>query len=124
MGLFFKSNDDIIKKYLKEKNISYKFNEGRYELTLTLKDNVIIYPYFKITEDNFSFIINLKKTDDNNKLLDKINTFNVISKYLVCKLNEGILYLEYNSIIDNNIKDILDNIFLNISALANEIDEL
>jgi len=130
MGLFghSKQKDKLI-KYLKEKNISSNEKNGKIEIELLFKDKGFsLYPYFVVDDDNdyFSIIINLKKVEKTSvDLLEKINDFNLLSQYFTLKIsNDNILYLEYNSIFNDNIKDIFDCTINSLYSLSEAIDNI
>lgn len=130
MGLFghSKQKDKLI-KYLKEKNISSNEKNGKIEIELLFKDKGFsLYPYFVVDDDNdyFSIIINLKKVEKTSiDLFEKINDFNLLSQYFVLKVsNDNVLYLEYNSIFNDNIRDIFDCAINSLFGLSNAIDSI
>ncbi len=130
MGLFghSKQKDKLI-KYLKEKNISSNEKDGKIEIELLFKDKGFsLYPYFVVDDDNdyFSIIINLKKVEKTSvDLFEKINDFNLLSQYFTLKIsNDNILYLEYNSIFNDNIKDIFDCTINSLYSLSEAIDNI
>ena len=130
MGLFghSKQKDKLI-KYLKEKNISSTEKDGKIEIELLFKDKGFsLYPYFVVDDDNdyFSIIINLKKVEKTSvDLFEKINDFNLLSQYFTLKIsNDNILYLEYNSIFNDNIKDIFDCTINSLYSLSEAIDNI
>ena len=130
MGLFghSKQKDNLI-KYLKEKNISSNEKDGKIEIELLFKDKGFsLYPYFVVDDDNdyFFIIINLKKVEKTSvDLFEKINDFNLLSQYFTLKIsNDNILYLEYNSIFNDNIKDIFDCTINSLYSLSEAIDNI
>lgn len=130
MGLFghSKQKDKLI-KYLKEKNISSNEKNGKIEIELLFKDKGFsLYPYFVVDDDNdyFSIIINIKKIEKTSvDLFEKINDFNLLSQYFTLKIsNDNILYLEYNSIFNDNIKDIFDCTINSLYSLSEAIDNI
>ena len=130
MGLFGrKTVYDEIKKLFIEKNTSI---EGENPITFQLNlDKYSLFPYITLNDNkdysNISFMINLRKANnDNNQLFNNINSFNMKSKYLVCKLNtDNILILEYNTFVNvDNVKPIINDIIESVFSLQEEIDLL
>ncbi len=125
MALFRNSQRDKIMKYFKENKITYNESNNKIETEIIFSSkNISLYPYFVIDDDNnyFSIIINIKKYND-KKLADiyqKINDFNLISQYFVAKISsDNILYLEYNTIYSDNLKDIYE---ASVGSLDNLLD--
>lgn len=126
MGLFSKKTikDELI-KYLIEQNISIE-GENPYSFQLNL-NNYSLFPYITIKDNNFSFMINIRRVDNINlQVLNNINNFNLKSKYLTCKINnDNVIVLEYNSLVNtDNVKIILENIIESVFNLNNLIDLL
>jgi len=131
MGLFShaKQKDKLI-KYLKEKRISVAEVNGKLEVEFAfLGCGISLFPYFIINDDEnyFSMIVNIKKVSDkkNIELYDKINNFNLSSQYFTLKLSQdNVLFLEYNTIIDDNIKEIFDLMSDSLNELIEVINNL
>ena len=131
MGLFShtKKKDKLI-KYLNEKNISVNDKNGKVEIEIMFKDKgYSLFPYFVIDEDNeyFSIVINLRKVTEKTSvdLYTKINEFNLISQYFTLKIsNDNILFLEYNTLFDDNLKDIFDEVKESLFELKDVIDTI
>ncbi len=117
---------DSFVKYLNEKNISYNNEDGCISFELFFNNlKYSLFPYVNLDETNneMSVIINLKKIDTvyNLKEINKINEFNLKSKYFVLKFNSSnILYLEYNAIVNN---DILEDLFNNLTSSLFDLEE-
>lgn len=130
MGLFSRKNvKEEIKKLFIEKNTTIE-GDNPYTFQLNL-NKFSLFPYITINENkdyiNLSFIINLRKVEAiNNQIYININSFNMKSKYLVCKLNmDNILILEYNTIINvDNTRTIINDIIESVFSLEEEIDLL
>jgi len=131
MGLFShaKQKDKLI-KYLKEKRISVAEVNGKLEVEFAFPGyGISLFPYFIINDDEnyFSMIVNIKKVSDkkNIELYDKINNFNLSSQYFTLKLSQdNVLFLEYNTIIDDNIKEIFDLMSDSLNELIDVINNL
>ena len=87
MGLFGrKTVYDEIKKLFIEKNTSI---EGENPITFQLNlDKYSLFPYITLNDNkdysNISFMINLRKANnDNNQLFNNINSFNINNGYIV-----------------------------------------
>lgn len=131
MGLFShtKKKDKLI-KYLNDKNISVNDKNGKIEIEIAFKDKgYSLFPYFIIDEENeyFSMVINLRKITEkiSVELYAKINEFNLISQYFTLKIsNDNILFLEYNTLFDDNLKDIFDEVNKSLFELKDVIDTI
>lgn len=126
MGLFSKKTikDELI-KCLIEQNISIE-GENPYSFQLNL-NNYSLFPYITIKDNNFSFMINIRRVDNINlQVLNNMNNFNLKSKYLTCKINnDNVIVLEYNSLVNiDNVKIILENIIESVFNLNDLIDLL
>ena len=130
MGLFSrKTVIDEIKKLFNERNTSIE-GDNPFSFQLHL-NKYSLFPYITINLNNdytnLAFIINLRKIDNiTNQLYINMNSFNMKSKYLVCKLNmDNILILEYNTIVNtDNVKSILNDVIESVFSLEEEIDLL
>ena len=126
MGLFSKKTiKDEMKKYFNEQNISYE-GENPYTFQLNL-NNYSLFPYITLKDNNFSFMINIRRVDNINlQVLNNMNNFNLKSKYLTCKINnDNVIVLEYNSLVNiDNVKIILENIIESVFNLNDLIDLL
>ncbi len=130
MGLFSrKTVIDEIKKLFNERNTSIE-GDNPFSFQLNL-NKYSLFPYITINLNNdytnLAFIINLRKIDNiTNQLYINMNSFNMKSKYLVCKLNmDNILILEYNTIVNtDNVKSILNDVIESVFSLEEEIDLL
>lgn len=127
MGIFRSSQKDKLIKYFKDNNIAYNEINNKVETEITFNEfNISLYPYFSVSEDYFSIIINIKKITEklNVDFYQKINNFNLVSQFFVAKISaENILYLEYNSYFSDNIKDIFENVIGSLNDLINFIEE-
>lgn len=130
MGIFRSKEKDKLIKYFKENNISYNETDNKIETEIVFKDkNISLYPYFVINdaEDYFSIVINLKEISGKVTidLYQKINSFNLISQYFVMKLSENnILYLEYNTVYTDNLKDIFESSIGSLNSLLEYIENI
>lgn len=129
MGLFHSKPKDKLIKYFRDNNISFNDNDGRVETEIIIPNtNISVFPYFKIIDDEnyISIVINIKKISGkiNVDLYEKINYFNLSSKYFVMKLSNNILYLEYNTIYDDNIVDIYNEAITSLNELIEFIDNI
>ena len=122
-----KEKDKLI-KYFKENNIAYNEVGNKIETEIVFKDkNISLYPYFMVEEDYFSIIINIRKITEklNLDLYQKINSFNLVSQYFVAKIsNENILYLEYNTLYTDNLRDIFESSISSLNELLSFIETI
>ena len=122
-----KEKDKLI-KYFKENNITYTEESNKIETEIVFKDkNISLYPYFKVEEDYFSIIINIRKLTEklNLDLYQKINSFNLVSQFFVAKIsNENILYLEYNTLYTDNLRDIFESSISSLNELLSFIEAI
>ncbi|RIA78330.1 hypothetical protein EI71_00281 [Anaeroplasma bactoclasticum] len=145
MGLFdrFKKTDednsknkkntklqDGVKKQLEAKNITVTLDDngkGSFELIMP-KEGYSLYPYYVTNSDKkeLSIIINLRKIDNDLMISDyeRINAFNLKSKYFQAKIKDRILYLEYNTKVDSSKSEIIHEVIESVFILSKEIDEL
>ena len=126
MGLFSKTDLEKLVKYLNKKEISFEKEDDKISLQIVMKNsNYTIFPYLEIKKDGIlAFCVNLKNVKPSLELYEKINDFNTRSKLLSAKINENILYLEYNSYIFDNIVNLFENILNELFLLEEEIDVL
>ena len=120
-----KNSSDIIIKYFKEKSIEYEYKNNIFSFNLSL-DGCILNPYLLIDDNILSIMVNIRElTKKDNNIYEKLNNFNVISKIFNAKVKNNVIYLEYNTLIDNdNIEDIFDIILLSLSELSLQINDL
>ncbi len=131
MGLFghAKQKDRLI-KYLKEKKISVIEKNGKLETEFSFPGKGFsLFPYFVVDDDEsiFSIIINIKKVTDkkNIEFYEKINDFNLSSQFFTLKLSaDDVLFLEYNTQMDDNIKELFDMISDSLNELIDSINSL
>lgn len=123
-----KSIKDSLIKYLNEQGVTYKEELGCLSFDLYFKKSeYTVYPYLKINENNeeLSIIINLREVLDSFKDYSRINNFNCQSKYMIAKVRDGLLYLEYNCHVTyDNLAIVLENAVESLFALQEEIDKL
>ena len=127
MGLFSRSKIDKLMKYFKERNISINQNNSKYEFEINFPNKKFnLFPYFTLDEDYISIVINIKRINDKeiNQILPKVNGFNVKSIYFTMKIYNNIVYLEYNTFLDDTFKQYLDEVFGSLSGLEDDIDLL
>ena len=86
-----------------------------------------LYPYYRIdtTTKELSIIINVRNVSEDITidLYNKINAFNIKSKYLIAKLKDRIIYLEYNTKVDSHKSEIIHEVIESVFMLSKEIDE-
>ncbi len=125
MGLFLKSDLDKLIKHLNKKEINFKKEDDKISFELVMKNkNFMIYPYMTIDDDVLSMCINLSKVDKiNNDLCEKINEFNLKSKFFTLKIKNHILFIEANQLIDD-INLLFDKMVENLFELEDELDNL
>jgi hypothetical protein len=92
------------------------------------KEGYSLYPYYVTNSDKkeLSIIINLRKIDNDLMISDyeRINAFNLKSKYFQAKIKDRILYLEYNTKVDSSKSEIIHEVIESVFILSKEIDEL
>lgn len=117
-----KKASDILVKYLDENKIHYEIKDNVVSFELEL-GSYSIFPYFEVDDikNMLSVVVNVceKKLTDN--LLRKVNEFNLKSKYFAAKVNNNIIYLEYNVKIDT---DIVADVFKDLIASLNQLEEI
>ena len=122
-----KEKDKLI-KYFKENNITYTEVSNKIETEIVFKDkNISLYPYFKVDDDYFSIIVNIRKITEklNLDLYQKLNSFNLVSQFFVAKIsNENILYLEYNTLYTDNLRDIFESTISSLNELLSFIETI
>ena len=121
---------ESVKKTLEAKNISVSLDDdgkGSFELVMP-KEGYSLYPYYRIdtTTKELSIIINVRNVEEDITidLYNKINAFNIKSKYLMAKLKDRIIYLEYNTKVDSHKSEIIHEVIESVFMLSKEIDEL
>jgi len=130
MGLFSHSKQkDKIIKYIKNENISYDVKNDKIVIELMFKDKGFsLSPYFIVDdeEDDFSMVINIKKIDKvNTDIYEKINSFNMSSKYFSMKISkENIIYIEYNTNIDDNVVKVFELLVASLYELSDIISNI
>ncbi len=130
MGLFSKTKQkDKLLKYFNENKISVDKKNDKLAIDfIPQNQDYTLHPYFVVDDENdsFSIIINIKKIDKINiDIYKKINDFNLSSKYFVMKIsNDNIIYLEYNSLIDDNAVDVFIEVIDSINNLGNAINNI
>lgn len=122
--LFRKDLDDVITKYLKDEEIDYKYNNNIYSFELNFS-SFSLNPYFMISDDILTFMVNIKMLGKRDNVLDLLNDFNLKSKFFTAKTKNNILYLEYNTYVNtHNIIDILDILIAELNSLNEDIDRM
>ena len=111
-------NDNISLDEENSKILSFEisFSEAKFNL----------YPYFKINEEEsiLSIECNVRKIEKEN-VYEKINNFNLISKYFTLKLKDNILYLEYNTKVNiDNVYEVAKLAINSLTELQFEIDKI
>ena len=124
MGLFNKSKEEKLIKFLKEKKISYNEHDGLIELSLNFSNNkYFLHPYLKIENDDIYITINLRRCNKKDNLYDNINNFNLLSKFFKAIIKNDLLFLSYNGYYSGDNEQILE-ILNSLYSLENEIDNL
>lgn len=124
MGLFNKSKEEKLIKFLKEKKISYNEHDGLIELSLNFSNNkYFLHPYLKIENDDIYITINLRRCNKKDSLYDNINNFNLLSKFFKAIIKNDLLFLSYNTYYSGDNEQILE-ILNSLYSLENEIDNL
>ncbi|HIT44335.1 TPA: hypothetical protein IAA91_05815 [Candidatus Avacholeplasma faecigallinarum] len=122
-----KKSSELIKKYLIEQNVTFKEEMGliTFEFFLS-KSNFSIFPYINIDDagDQISILINLRQVN-NLKDFEKLNDFNLKSKYFTAKIKDEVLFLEYNThILTENANFVMSSALDSLIELQVEIDNL
>ena len=127
MGLFSKSKIEKLMKYFKERKISLTENNNKYEFELNFPNKKFnLYPYFTLDSDYLSIVSNIKRVNDKeiNQILPMVNGFNAKSKYFTMKIFNNVVYLEYNTFLDDSFKVFLDEVFNSLNSLEEDIDNI
>ena len=114
-------------KYFKERKISLTENNNKYEFELNFPNKKFnLYPYFTLDSDYLSIVINIKRVNDKeiNQILPMVNGFNAKSKYFTMKIFNNVVYLEYNTFLDDSFKVFLDEVFNSLNSLEEDIDNI
>lgn len=120
---------DSVNKYFLERNVSITNEFGLLSLELSFKESgYSIYPYIKIDEENeeISIVVNIKEVLDIKQVdFNKLNSFNLNSKYFVSKYKDNAIILEYNTCATyENVSKIIHNALESLFSFQNEIDLL
>ena len=118
---------DVLKKGFKNDNISINEESGKLSFELTFSEAKFnLYPYIILDEDKsiMSILVNVRKIEKEN-VYEKINTFNLKSKFFTLQLKDSILYLEYNALVSgDNAYEVLKNAVNSLNELQFEIDNI
>ena len=118
---------DVLKKGFKNDNISINEDSGKLSFELTFSEaKYNLYPYIILDEDKsvMSILVNVRKIEKEN-VYEKINTFNLKSKFFTLQLKDSILYLEYNALVSSdNAYEVLKNAVNSLNELQFEIDNI
>ena len=118
---------DILSKAFKNDNVTVDVTNNNFSFEINLADaSYNLYPYIKLNEEDsiMSIFVNIRKVEKEN-IYEKINNFNLISKYFTLKLKDSILYLEYNVVVNNdNVYDICKVAINSLKELQFEIDKI
>lgn len=122
-----KKINDSISKYFLERNVSTTSDFGVLSLELNFKESgYSIYPYIKIDEDNeeISIMVNIREVAlDKEVDFNKLNSFNLNSKYFTAKYKNNAIVLEYNTSVNyDNASKLVHNSLESLFALQGEID--
>ncbi len=112
---------EILIKSLKSDNVSFKENDNVISFEYQINDS-ILYPYLKFDEetDYASIVINIKKQV--LKGYEKINEFNINSRYFKAAVKDDLVYLSYAFTADDNIRDELNKILGSLNPLIDIIE--
>ncbi len=124
MGLFSKTEMEKLEKHLNKKNLSFEKKENKLSFEVSMnKHSYSLFPYLRIDEnDSFSFCVNLRKIDKIN--YETLNNFNLKSKFFTAKIKTDILYLEYNTVLNDNVINVFDSLINELFILEEDIDNL
>ena len=112
---------EILIKSLRSDNVSFKENDNVISFEYQINDS-ILYPYLKFNEetDDASIVINIKKQV--LKGYEKINEFNINSRYFKAAVKDDLVYLSYTFTADDNIRDELNKILGSLNPLIDIIE--
>ncbi len=124
MGLFSKTELEKLEKHLNKKNLSFDKREDKISFEIAMnKNSYSLFPYLKINSNNlFSFCVNLRKVDKLN--YETLNSFNLKSKFFTAKVKNDILFLEYNTTLNDNVVSVFDSLVNELFVLEEDIDNL
>ena len=118
---------DVLKKGFKNDNITVSEEGSKLSFEVSFSEAKFnLYPYVQLDEEKsiMTIMVNLRKIEKEN-VYEKINAFNLISKYFTLKLKDNILYLEYNILVDNdNTYNVLKTAINSLTELQFEIDKI
>ncbi len=118
---------DVLKKGFKNDNITVNEEGNKLSFEVAFVEAKFnLYPYIILDEEKsiMTIMVNLRKLEKEN-VYEKINAFNLISKYFTLKLKDNILYLEYNILVDNdNTYNVLKSAINSLTELQFEIDKI
>ena len=124
MGFFNKNKEDKLTKFFKERNITFNEHDGLIELSLNFNNNkYFLHPYLKIDGNDLLITINIRKCNKKENIYDKINNFNLLSKFFKAIIKNDLLFLSYNTYYSGDNEQIID-ILNSLYSLENEIDNL
>lgn len=116
-----------VTQYLEHKHISYDIDEDfRIRLELFFKEHsFMIYPYMTIENQICSINVNVSEQSLKGLNYEKLNTFNVQSKFFKAYISsEGVIVLEYRFIIQEVDSVVLDAILDSLYVVEEYIDRL
>ena len=111
---------DVLKKGFKSDNISINEDGGKLSFELSFSEAKFnIYPYIVLDEDQsiMSIMANIRKIEKEN-IFERLNSFNLKSKYFTAKIKDSVIYLEYNVLVTN------DNVYETLKSAINSLNEL
>lgn len=118
---------DVLSKEFKNDNVSVQIENNKFTFEVNCSEAKLnLFPYIKLNEETsiMTIIINLKKVQKDN-FYDKINAFNLLSKYFTMKLKDSVLFLEYNVMVDtNNVYEMVKEVIDTVKDLQFEIDKI
>ena len=114
---------EILTKSLKSENISYKEENNVVSFEYQINDS-ILYPYIKFDEetDDVSIVINIKKQA--LKGYEKINEFNINSRFFKACYKDDLIYLSYAFNADDSIREIINKVLGSLNPLIDNIENL
>lgn len=114
---------EILTKSLKSENISYKEDNNVVSFEYQINDS-ILYPYIKFDEetDDVSIVINIKKQA--LKGYEKINEFNINSRFFKACYKDDLIYLSYAFNADDSIREIINKVLGSLNPLIDNIENL
>lgn len=118
---------DVLGKEFKNNNTSYEVKDNKFSFEINCSEaGYNLYPYIKYDENDafVTIVINIRQIGKEN-VYEKLNNFNLLSRFFTMKLKDNVLYLEGNIIANNDtIYDIIIEYVNSIKELQFEIEKV